>query len=197
MTVIIGCREGNNVWVGADSCGSRGDGIRDVSLTPKVFTRPVPPDDKDGQETRLTFQMVFGITDSWRMGQLMQHRLEIPPHYPELDAIEYLFLQFVPAVRECLNDGGWATKKDEHETGGLFMLGYRGKLVTIEPDYHVQERAAPYCAIGSGYEVALGALATLEEIAPGISPEQKIEIALRAAAEHSVYVMRPFTIAWV
>jgi ATP-dependent protease HslVU (ClpYQ) peptidase subunit len=196
MTVVVGYREKNTVWIGADACaGWREYELRGASTIKKVFVREVP-NNANEVVTRLAFNIAFGVTGSWRLNQLLSQTLKIPSD-PCADPIEYLFGPFVDTVREHLMGAGFAKKKDEVETGGLFMVGYKGRLVTVESDYHVQEFEKPYRAIGSGWELALGSLATLEEVAPGIAVEQRIGIALRAATEHNPWVQPPFTIVSV
>jgi hypothetical protein len=96
------------------------------------------------------------------------------------------------AARTCFREGGFARKKDEQEEGGHFLVGVRGRLFEIESDYQVGESLDGYAAIGSGDDVALGALFATHHL--GMSPEQRLTLALEAAQHHITSVRAPFLI---
>lgn len=107
MTCIAGFIEDGRVWIGGDSAGVGGYSLT-VRADQKVF--------RNGK-------MLFGFTSSFRMGQLLRWALTIPDHDPRADVEKYMATVFVNAVRECLKTNGFATKKDEVETGGTFLCG--------------------------------------------------------------------------
>jgi len=49
--------------------------------------------------------------------------------------------------RECFKEGGFATKEDEKEIGGNFLVGIQGRLFCIESDYQVEEAIDNYTAV--------------------------------------------------
>ena len=176
MTCIVGWVENGRVTMGADAaagvytyCETRAD--------PKVF--------QNG-----TFLM--GYTTSFRMGQLLQHGFTPPTPNAGQDVMEFMVTKFIDAVRGRLKQGGRATKKDENEVGGRFLVGYAGRLFRIDSDYQVGEVAASYAAYGCGVELALGALYALEGMK--MSPKKRVQKALEAAVEWSGFVRPPFTI---
>jgi hypothetical protein len=173
MTCIAGLSIDNRVWIGGDSAAT-GPNELTIRADPKVF--------------RLG-QAVIGYTSSYRFGQLLRYRLD-PPDCPDDDVHRYLCTKFVDAVRACLRDGGAARRDAEVESGGAFLLGYRGKLWTIQADYQVGESLAGYDAVGSGADVARGALFASK----GKDPADRIAEALAAAEAWTPYVRRPFEI---
>ncbi len=176
MTCVVGLVERGRVWMGADSVsGDTGQWIVNTERTPKVFLR-------DG--------LLIGFTSSWRMGQLLRWKLQIPQHPADLDAHEWLATAFVDAVRECLKAGGYAKKENEVEQGGTFLVGYRGRLFEILGDYQAAEPAELYTAVGCGRQFALGSLHSTV----GHTPVRRVDTALKSAEYFSAYVRGPFQI---
>ena len=172
MTCIVGVVEGDTVWIGGDSAGVGGLSLT-VRADAKVFTNG---------------SMVFGFTASFRMGQLLRHALTVPDHDPRVPVEKYMATTFIDAVRACLKSHGWASKKDENEIGGDFLVGYRGRLFSIESDYQVGESVDGYAATGCAHDVARGALFAT----PGLAARPRVLLALEAAERCSAGVRGPF-----
>ena len=81
--------------------------------------------------------------------------------------------------------------KNEVETGGVWLVGYRGRLFYVGDDYQVGEYACGFGAVGCGEGYALGALFALHN---GGKPKKRIMIALRAAEYFSAGVRGPFRV---
>ncbi len=167
MTCIVGISHKDKVYIGGDSAGVAGLDVI-VRADSKVFTN------KD---------FVFGFTSSFRMGQLLRYSFNPPAHKEHQDVYEYMVTKFVNQVRKCFRDGGYLKKNNEVESGGTFLVGYRGKLFSIHNDYQVGESTLPYDAVGCGQSYALGSLfaTKLKE------PRARIRLAL-SAADNSVEV---------
>src|SRR6476620_5754324 len=121
MTCIAGLVHNGNVYIGGDSAGVAGYALT-VRADEKVF--------QNGD-------FLMGFTTSFRMGQLLRFKFKAPYHKSEMDTYEYMVTEFVDAVRQCLKDGGYAQIKHGEETGGSFLVGYRGELFAIDGDYQV------------------------------------------------------------
>lgn len=173
MTCIVGIVENGTVYMGGDSAGVGGHYDLVVRADRKVFT-------KDG--------FVFGFTSSFRMGQLLRYALVIPKRHPDKDLFEFLVTEFMDAVRNCLKNGGYATKDKEEERGGIFLLGHTGRLFRIDSDYQVGEAVQPYEAVGCGEGFATGALFAT----PRMAASDRVLLALQAAQAHSAGVRAPF-----
>lgn len=179
VTAVAGVAHDGRVWIGADSAGVAGWEVQ-TRADQKVFIR-----------TRDGIDCIFGYTTSFRMGQLLRFKLEIPALPANDDGlIAWMASAFIDAVRACLHDGGFAQKENEREEGGEFLVGLYGRLFGVAEDYQVGETLPGYDAIGSGSSVALGALAVTEHVAPA----ERIVRALRAAERHNIGVRGPFTI---
>jgi ATP-dependent protease HslVU (ClpYQ) peptidase subunit len=176
MTCIAGVVSDGKVYIGGDSAGSDGYSMVDRADA-KVFANG---------------PFLFGFTTSFRMGQLLRYAFAPPPRHPDKDVMAYMVTDFIDHLRKCLQSGGFATKKDDAERGGTFLVGYEGRLFKIEGDYQVGESSDGYDACGSGESYALGSLYSTSD-KPG-SPKGRVTDALKAAEAHSSFVRGPFHI---
>ena len=174
MTCIVGIIDDKNtVYMGADSCGGNSY-VAMARKDAKIFRRG---------------GFLFGYTTSYRMGQLLQYSLKIPEVENNADH-EWMCTKFIEAVRKCLKAGGFASKDNNVEEGGHFLVGGYGKLYKIQSDYQVSELQLPFDACGCGEAFALGSLFST----PKLSPKKRIQAALQAAEEFSCGVRGPFII---
>lgn len=174
MTCIVGIAENGKVYIGGDSAGVAGLDLT-VRADEKVFKND---------------ECLFGFTSSFRMGQILRFSFDIPSRAEKTDDYKYLVTTFIDAVRSSLKSGGYATTKDGGEQGGTFLLGYRGKLYTIEGDYQVAAAVDGFSSCGCGDAIARGSLFSTT----GKPPIERIEIALKAAERFSAGVRGPFLI---
>ena len=179
MTCIVGLTENNKVYIGGDSASASSNRIT-ISAIPKVFD---------------TGDFLIGYTSSWRMGQILQHHLQIDEAVlPKVgDSLwEFMVRVFVEEVRNLFKTFGYAKLENNEETAGEFLVGCYGHLYHIGIDYQVNETVNGMDACGSGEQYALGALYATKDSA--LTPYQRIDIALEAAAEFSPFVRPPFTV---
>jgi ATP-dependent protease HslVU (ClpYQ) peptidase subunit len=174
MTCIVGLVHDGKVYMGGDSAGVCGYDLQ-VRADEKVF--------QNGE-------FIMGFCGSFRMGQLLRYKFKPPAHYPGVPDDEYMVTTFIDSVRECLKTGGYAWNENGRESGGRFLVGYRGHLFFIDNDYQVGRLADGFAAVGCGDQIAHGALyATI-----GKPPEERIKTALEAAERFSAGVRGPFVI---
>jgi hypothetical protein len=134
MTCVAGMIQGGKVYIGADSCGSNGH-IYSVRKDPKVFTNG---------------KYVIGYTSSFRMGQLLMFN-NLPKYSKKKDGDEFKFMvcKFVPAIRAIFKEGGYSKISSNEESGGCFLVGFRGRLFQIESDFQVAESSTGYDAFSN------------------------------------------------
>ena len=135
-------------------------------------------------------EFLMGFTTSFRMGQLLRYSLKPPRRHPDDDIHQYMVVDFVNAVRGCLKAGGYASKEDEVESGGTFLVGYAGHLFTVDSDYQVGIPEDGYAAVGSGQDIARGSLFATQ----GQEPRSRVLTALRSAERFNAGVRGPFHI---
>lgn len=173
MTCIVGIVERKTVYIGGDSASVAGWTSR-ITRLPKVF--------KKGP-------FLIGYTTSFRMGQLLEHSLQVPAQaQTDRDDMRYMVTVFVEHVRTLLKDRGMAKIEANAESGGQFLVGYRSRLYSVQSDFQVNEMADGFDAVGSGAEYALGAISALR----GVSPIPRLKRALEISARFNMGVCGPF-----
>jgi len=175
MTCIVALVDSGRVWIGGDSAGSSGWDLT-LRRDPKVFAR-------DG--------MLFGFTTSFRMGQLLQYKLEVPDRPAKMPAMTFMCGPFIDAVRTTFQQGGWAKIESNREEAGQFIVAFDRHLFTVWGDYQVATSRDPFMAAGCGAPYTLGSLLTSPV---GAHPRYRVRKALEVAAHCSAGVAGPFTI---
>ena len=183
MTCIVAITDGENMVIGGDSAGVAGLRLT-VRKDPKVFIR----EDRSGTE------WLFGFTSSFKMGELIQYELALPEIKKSNteDLYGFMVKEFIPAVRKCFKDGGYARKKDDEESAGTFLVCLLGRIFEIEGDYQVGEPMDNFAAVGCAEDVAKGSLYTTEGRVK--SSLKRAQMALEAAERFSGGVRAPFVI---
>ncbi len=172
MTCIVGLVDNGDVYIGGDSAGVAGLSLS-IRADEKVFGNG---------------PFIMGFTTSFRMGQLLRYKFSPPAQTVHQTDMEYMVTSFIDACRQCFSGNGVGDK--DATVGGTFLVGYKGKLYTVEGDYQVGIPAAPFDAVGCGTDLALGAMYATE----GLDPKKRIELALSAASAFSAGVAPPFNI---
>jgi len=174
MTCIVGIETKDGVIMGGDSGSSNGYDYTATRLK-KVFRRGL---------------FLIGYTSSFRMGQILQYRLEVKKKPKDQDDLEYLATIFIDAVRKCLKDGGYKKTENEVEEGGTFLVGYNGKLYYVGSDFQVNSTRNGFDSVGCGKDFAKGALFA----SVGLPPKKRVKQALKAAGHFSTGVCGPYHI---
>jgi ATP-dependent protease HslVU (ClpYQ) peptidase subunit len=169
VTCIVGIAHQGKVYMGGDSVGST-DWLSMTLAQPKVF--------RNGD-------FIIGYTTSLRMGQLLQYKFSPPPMTEDL--MNYMVTDFIDALRACVNTSGFGRIKENQESSGTFLVGYKHRLFRIEDYYSIIE-TDEYQACGSGEQLALGSLHTTQRE----EPFTRIKKALFAAEAHNPNVRGPF-----
>lgn len=176
MTCVVGLVHKGKVFIGADSASSDGHTVT-IRKDSKVF--------RNGD-------YLFGFTSSWRMGQILAHAFVPPKYTGEVPLDKFMATTFVDALRQCLKDGGYAGKNNEREYTGVFLVATQGRLFYADSDYNIGETTDSYATCGCGNEVASGAMFATKDDA--FQPQERILLALNAAAYHLNNVRAPFNV---
>ncbi len=179
MTCIAGYIDSNKrVHIGGDSAGVAGNSLS-TRKDRKVFH---------------VGRAVIGFTTSFRMGQLLQYGFRLPPNRRK-DIFEWMVRDVIKAIRKRFASGGFAKKTDNVEMGGTFLMGVDSRLFYVGDDFQVGETTDKFDAIGCGESYAKGAFAAIESrgpFIPTLTPQERVRIALGAAARFSTSVTGPF-----
>jgi len=178
VTCIVGLKHNGRVYLGGDSCITYGWDEKRVLAVPKVVRWN---------------DFLLGSCGDHRMSQLVEYDLKIERQLAGQNDLHYLVTVFASGMRKLLKEQGYSEIENNKESAsGQYLVGYRGELYRIGPDFSAVNHADTFDAIGVGAAYALGALATLEN--SDLSPKKKIKLALRAATRFSNGVDDRYTI---
>ncbi len=178
MTLVIAEKEAGRVIMGADSAAGNREEIHTVPDLEKIVQRG---------------PYLAGHCGNGRVGQVVNLLVEWPEPPRPGELLPFLAREVVPEIRRAVQEAGAA-----QEGGGILgdktvlLVGLHGQLFVIARDLNVVSSLGTAC-IGAGRHHGYGAMHALK--AAGIEPAQKrIEMALQAAADYSLYVRPPFHI---
>jgi ATP-dependent protease HslVU (ClpYQ) peptidase subunit len=98
---------------------------------------------------------------------------------------------FADALRKCLTKNGCITITDSNaEMSGQLLVAYKGNIYVIDGAFCSFRLYENFIAIGSGGEVARGALYATQTL----PPEERLQIACKAAENYCEGVRSPFYI---
>jgi len=169
MSCLIGIVEDNIIYIGAESQATGDDG----SIRPIFCDKMI----RNGE-------YVFGFTGSVRAGRILKEATFQPPEDVELlgESIRLLYKQV-----------GLTTEGDMGDqcTSNL-LIAHKGKLYEMLIDFQVNEPMYDYITVGSGSVYALGSLHSCTDL--GLTPEERITLALDAAIEFDAMCGYPIVI---
>jgi ATP-dependent protease HslVU (ClpYQ) peptidase subunit len=174
MTCVIGLVDKARVYIGVDSAAVSGWTRRETNVR-KVFRRG---------------PFLVGYTTSFRMGQLLEHQLKVPKQTSRQSDMSFMVNHFIESARTLLKERGFSKIEANNESGGQFLVGFGGRLYSIESDFQVGDMSEGFDAVGSGSEFALGAMKALERL----PPTRRIRRSLEIAAHFNMGVCAPFYI---
>lgn len=176
MTCIVGLVNDGCVYMAGDSAG-----VADTRCTirndPKIFK-------KDG--------MLYGFSGSFRFGQIVRYEFKLPKKPASKTEHEFLCTTFANKLRALLERrGALSDFEGTDDTGdGNLLIGWHGKLYKLDRDFQIGESADGYDAIGSGDDVAKGAVFALR--GGPMAPKEVLTKALEAATYHCTTVRPPY-----
>ena len=152
MTCCIAYKIKDGIILAADSAGTDEDDNQVLRQDPKLM--------KIGN-------FMFAISGSFRLRDILMYDFIIPIKAKNETIDKYMRTKFINKFREaCIKKG--ATKKidEQDELLGNVIVAYEDKIYQIESDFQVGESIDNFAAIGSGCQLALGALYTLSKFEP-------------------------------
>ena len=169
MTCIVGyLTDTGDIYMGSDSIGVA-DTAWVILKDPKIFIKD---------------SMIFGFASSLRFGQILKYSFTVPGRPESLSTNEYICNMVMIELSKTFEKTEFKKEEKEQEDW-CFLLGYDGKLFTIQSNLQIIEDCKNYATIGCGGDYAKGALYALENT-KDITPEERIVVALEAATEFSM-----------
>lgn len=177
MSVVVGIEHGAEVWMAADSLVSDGEIIFETNEPPKLF-------EWNG--------ILLGAVGSFRVGNVLHESFEPPQLKANEEPMSYMMRKFIPALCAVFEEYDIDTKPKvvahgfELQYDWSIMVGLctasGGRIYVVDDDLSVARCADNYAFIGTGGEVAAGALFATTNYK--LKPETRIERAVAAACKH-------------
>lgn len=177
MTTIVGLVHNGEVWIGADSCSTRG------------YRRETTRSDF-GKMFRVG-RLLVATSGRARASQALQHRLTIPHRHPDVSLSRWAVVELSDAIRQTLKDSECATVENgRFKSGVSAIFATDNHLFRLNACGAVCEPDDGLAAEGSGGDYALGAM----HATAGLEPEDRIIAALEAAERYDAYTRGPFLV---
>jgi ATP-dependent protease HslVU (ClpYQ) peptidase subunit len=181
VTCVVALVDRGKIYMGADSAGSTASGHIRTRIDKKVF---------------MVGDLMFGICGSFRLRDILQYHTAFAKYNAKLyTPLEYVNHEIVSKVRDTFKSNGFTRiENNEEEFDGSFIVGFKKKIFEVECDFQAAEVAEPYLAIGSGGDRAHASFSTTSHI-KGITPIERVQLALQVAADGNAFVRPPFYIS--
>jgi ATP-dependent protease HslVU (ClpYQ) peptidase subunit len=171
LSCVVAIKQGNKVWMGADSRAAN-DFVHTLSPASSKIFRCGP--------------MLIGATGSPRPQHIIRHVFQPQEYDGKTDPLDYLIAKFALPLRELLkdhgalfDDDGPADQQIGDRTSAWMLIGLAGRIFNFESCFQVLEYQEDYAATGSGSPIALGVLYATPAT---MNPEKRIRLSLEAAA---------------
>lgn len=180
MTTLVGMESEGRVVIGGDCAATAGS---------RVVTRV------GGKVGLLAPNLAIGYAGSTRAQQIIRTHLVLPPLGGlEDDPEDWLLRAFIPALRGCFAEAGWLERRNERERAEEthLLLGVCDQLFAVWTDFQVERSTHGFHAMGSGSEVARGAMFALSGMRD-YDAHGRLAEALVAAGTFDAYTRGPFS----
>lgn len=174
MTAIVALEYKNHIYMGSDSAASNEIHIDKIDR-PKIIERK---------------NILIGYSSSFRVGQVIENFFDFTTIRK---SEKYLYTRFIQELRYIFEENGVKDFQNGEVVSGNsdFLVAFNKKLYILQNDFSILRSNCGYAAIGSGAEVAYGALYATQEID---DPIKRVTIALEAADRWVPSVAPPFHI---
>ena len=183
MTTLVAIQGDGWSVMGCDSRLSDEHGRFQIAKTPKIV-------DNNG--------ILIGGCGSSRASNVLHYGYVQPKPTIKEDLITYMTQKFIPAMRKNFVDAGIDMKEDGDvaQIDGGFIISVKGQVFSVSEDYSWDTDVRNVYVMGSGGDVALGALAALgvEKVNTIKEAERMIRKAISIAIQYDNMCSQPIHI---
>jgi len=183
MTTLVSIQ--GNGWsvMGCDSRLSDEHGRFQIAKTPKIVDNN---------------SILIGGCGSSRASNVLHYGYKQPKPTAQEDLNTYMTQKFIPAMRKNFVDAGIDMKEDGEvaENDGGVLISVKGEIYAIQNDYSWDTDIRNVYVMGSGGDIALGAMAALgvEKITTPAQAEAMIRKAITIAIQYDNMCSQPIHI---
>ena len=183
MTTLVAIQGDGWTVLGCDSRLSDEDGRYGISREKKIV-------DNNG--------ILIAGSGSTRAINIMHYGYTQPKPTATENLDKFMTQKFIPQMRKHFTEGGIDIKKDEEvaENEGGFIISVKAQLYAVQSDYSWDSDIRGVYVMGSGGDVAQGALAALgiQEVATHEDAEKIIRKAIEIAIDYDMHSSGPIHI---
>ena len=180
MTTLVAIQGDGWSVLGCDSRISDDDGRFQVSKTPKIV-------ENNG--------ILIAGCGSSRASNILHYGYVQPKPTLKEDLDKFMSQKFIPAMRKNFIDAGIDMKEDGDiaTNEGGFLISVKGQIYSVQDDYSWDTDIRNVYVMGSGGDVALGALAALgvSKVKTVAQAESMVRKAIAYAIEYDMYCSEP------
>lgn len=183
MTTLVAIQGDGWSVLGCDSRISDEDGRFQISKEPKIVNN-------NG--------ILIASCGSSRTANILHYGYTQPKPLSKENLNSFISSKFIPAMRKNFVDAGIDMKEDGEvaENDGGILISVKGEIYAIQNDYSWDTDIRNVYVMGSGGDIALGALAALgvAKIKTMQQAENMIRKAIAIAVEYDMYCSEPIHI---
>ena len=183
MTTLVAIQGDGWSVLGCDSRISDEDGRFQISKTPKIV-------DNNG--------ILIASCGSSRTANILHYGYVQPKPLSKENLNSFVSGKFIPAMRKNFVEAGIDMKEDGEvaENDGGILISVKGEIYSIQNDYSWDTDIRNVYVMGSGGDIALGALAALgvAKVKTMQQAEKMIQEAISIAIEYDMYCSKPIHI---
>ena len=183
MTTLVAIQGDGWSVLGCDSRISDEDGRFQISKDPKIV-------DNNG--------VLIASCGSSRTANILHYGYVQPKPGPKENLNSFMSSKFIPAMRKNFVDAGIDMKEDGEvaENDGGILVSIKSEIYAIQNDYSWDTDIRNVYVMGSGGDIALGALAALgvSRVKTMQQAERMIRKAINIAIEYDMYCSKPIHI---
>ena len=183
MTTLVAIQGDGWSVLGCDSRISDEDGRFQISKGPKIV-------DNNG--------ILIGSCGSSRTANILHYGYKQPKPNAKESLNSFISSKFIPTMRKYFVEAGIDMKEDGEvaENDGGILISIRGEIYAIQNDYSWDTDIRNVYVMGSGGDIALGALAAMgvARIKTMQQAENIIRKAIAIAIEYDMYCSKPIHI---
>lgn len=180
MTTLVAIQGDGWTVLGCDSRTSDENGRFAINKAPKIV-------DNNG--------ILIAGCGSLRASNVLHFGYAQPKPTATENLDKFMTQKFIPQMRKHFTEGGIDIKKDDDvaQNEGGFLVSVKGQIYQVEEDYSWDTNIRGVYTMGSGGDVALGALAALgvQKVKTPEQAEKIIRKAIAIAIDYDMYCSEP------
>lgn len=190
MSIVLAAKDGDKIFIGCDSVVVFGEN-KYTAKQSKIIRKLVVTSNGDMRV------MLIGVTGHPRPRTVFHYKVLLPEHDVEtMDDYEYISTVVIDKLFCRMEESGCLGEDSESRiraTDANFLIVYNNHIYMIDNIFYVLEPSGNIIAVGSGAQLAIGALRALQRQS-GFIEASMLSASLKVTEEFCTTVCGPFHI---